>query len=239
MEREVIVLAKSKKYGGYCVAGIDAYTGNWIRLVSTDRNSHGAVPKHYMRDQRGNAIGVLDKIKVRLKQYVPDGHQIENYIYDESFHFIKQGTVELNSIVAMIQQKLESYIFYNDKRLISEEDAKQISYDRWHSLEWIQVKKLRIYTKYNSYRDNISYRGEIDYKGHHYSDLSITDEAFVERCKIEQTEILYNPFLVMSLGVAFEKDNCHYKLIATVLENKKERNMERKLFGFHFNEVPF
>ena len=239
MEREVIILAKSKKYGGYCVAGIDAQTGEWIRLVSADKGSHGAVPKYSMVDKKGEVISILDQIKVEVVQHIPEGHQVENYLYDSSKGFIKQGTVSLNSIVNRVKKQSYPYIFYNAQRSISEQDAHQIPNEKWHSLQWIQVKELRIYTKQNNYRNNISYRGEIQYNGHCYKDLSITDEDFIKRCKKEQIDTLYNPFLVTSLSVAFEKDNKHYKLIATVIENKLEAVKKRRLFGFNFNEAPF
>lgn len=32
-KREIIVLTKSSKYGGLCVAGVDYNTGHWVRLV--------------------------------------------------------------------------------------------------------------------------------------------------------------------------------------------------------------
>lgn len=239
MEKEIIILAKSKKYGGYCVAGIDANTGKWIRLNSNNKESHGAVPKTFMKDCYGHTIDVLDRIKVNIKQYIPEGMQIENYLYDESTRFIRQGKVTLNYVLAKIYQKAEDYIFYNVGRWIPKEDINQIPCYDWHSLQWIQARTLSIYTKYNEYKDRVSYRGEIEYKGHYYRDLSITDESFIERCQKEKIKSLKNPFLVMSLGVPFEKDNRQYKLIATVLENKPEKIVKRSLFSFSFNEVPF
>ncbi len=239
MEKEIIILAKSKKYGGYCVAGIDVRTGEWIRLSSNNKETHGAVPKSFMKDGYGHTLEVLDQIKVNLKQYIPEGVQIENYLYDESFRFIKQGRVTLKHAISKIYQKAEDYIFYNTSRSIPEDEIVHIPYYNWHSLQWIQAKSLRIYTKYSEYRDKLSYRGEIEYKGHCYRDLSITDESFIDRCQSQQIEHLENPFLVMSLGVPFEKDHRQYKLIATVFENKPEKKIKHSLFSFSFNEVPF
>ena len=41
MEKKIIILTKSKKHSGYCVAGIDYETGEWIRLVSSDSETGG------------------------------------------------------------------------------------------------------------------------------------------------------------------------------------------------------
>ena len=39
----MVVLTKSSKFGEYCVAGINYDTGKWVRLVSTDETTHGAI----------------------------------------------------------------------------------------------------------------------------------------------------------------------------------------------------
>lgn len=36
MKKDIIVLTCSAKHGGYCVAGIDTETNEWIRLVASD-----------------------------------------------------------------------------------------------------------------------------------------------------------------------------------------------------------
>lgn len=40
---KMVVLTKSSKYGKNCVAGINLVNGNWVRLVTNDESSHGAV----------------------------------------------------------------------------------------------------------------------------------------------------------------------------------------------------
>ena len=45
MERKtLIILTKSSKYHGNCVTGIDTENGKWIRLMTHDEQSQGAVP---------------------------------------------------------------------------------------------------------------------------------------------------------------------------------------------------
>ena len=45
MTKEVAILTKSSKHGGFCVAGVDLDTGEWVRLVSDDVQSHGALSR--------------------------------------------------------------------------------------------------------------------------------------------------------------------------------------------------
>ena len=53
--KEVVILTKSYKNKGYCVAGIDAETGEWIRLVSDDEESHGSLFREHMSYNDGGS----------------------------------------------------------------------------------------------------------------------------------------------------------------------------------------
>lgn len=243
MEKEIIILAKSKKYGAYCVAGIDVMSGKWIRLVSLDRASHGALTDRVMRDQLGNSIEVLDKIRVHIKAYAPDGHQIENYLYDERYIFCKIGRANLQEVKQNIQQNLGGYIFYNGDRAIEATKVNKIPIEQHHSLEFIKVDRLKIEVKINIYhsKKTISHKAEFMYQGHHYRELPITDQSFIKKWDIQKMEFIKDVCLVISLGVAYEKDNRHYKLIAAVLEdkNKQMHTKQTGLFKFNFREIPF
>ena len=39
MNRDIVILTKSRKDNGYCVAGLDIETGRWIRLVSDNKGA--------------------------------------------------------------------------------------------------------------------------------------------------------------------------------------------------------
>ena len=56
MEKTIIILTKSKKHSGYCVAGIDFETGEWIRLVSSDIETEGAVPNETLQLSNGETL---------------------------------------------------------------------------------------------------------------------------------------------------------------------------------------
>ena len=53
MIREVAILTMSSKNHGFCVAGIDLDNGEWIRLVSDDVDTHGALRKEDVRYSDG------------------------------------------------------------------------------------------------------------------------------------------------------------------------------------------
>ena len=61
-----LVLTKSSKYSGYCVAGIDCKSGNWIRLITEDLQSHGAVWAEDLIYKNGRECQILDIIEFEL-----------------------------------------------------------------------------------------------------------------------------------------------------------------------------
>lgn len=68
MEKRVIILTKSDKNGGYCVAGIDVNTGNFIRLVSEDENSNYALSDNdLIYDDERTYVEPMDIVNVQLK----------------------------------------------------------------------------------------------------------------------------------------------------------------------------
>lgn len=74
MRKKVILLTKSLKNGGYCVAGIDYYTGQWIRLVSGNQETKGALEKC------GVPYKPLDIVIVDNITPMPIQYQPENYL---------------------------------------------------------------------------------------------------------------------------------------------------------------
>ena len=75
MEREVIILAMSAKNHNFCVGGVDSKTGEWIRLVSSDKKICEALTPEMITFEGGAKCSPLDKISVSVIKQVPMGHQ--------------------------------------------------------------------------------------------------------------------------------------------------------------------
>ena len=43
MQKDIIILTESDKNHAFCVAGIDIHTGRWVRLVTEDEDTDGAL----------------------------------------------------------------------------------------------------------------------------------------------------------------------------------------------------
>ena len=78
----MVVLTKSAKNGGHCVAGIDVDTGNWVRLVSNDLNTHGALSDQDMQYQDRSYCTPLDIVSVPIIKACPSQYQPENILID-------------------------------------------------------------------------------------------------------------------------------------------------------------
>lgn len=64
MERKVAILTRSSKFGGYCVAGVDLNTGEWVRFVSSDAQTHGALSRRDITYEDRSICNPLDVVLV-------------------------------------------------------------------------------------------------------------------------------------------------------------------------------
>ena len=62
MRREIIILTKSDKVAGYCVAGVDRNTGEWIRVVSSNAATEHAVPYEDLITDDGALVEIYDMV---------------------------------------------------------------------------------------------------------------------------------------------------------------------------------
>ena len=47
--KDILILAKSGKHGDFCIAGKEIGTGNWIRPVSDNNETNGAITEDQAR----------------------------------------------------------------------------------------------------------------------------------------------------------------------------------------------
>ena len=83
MFKDIIILTKSAKHGKYCVAGIDIKSKSWVRLVSDDVASDGALSNLDIRLSNGKFCKPLDLVRVYIKQAVSESCQTENHLIEK------------------------------------------------------------------------------------------------------------------------------------------------------------
>ena len=98
MTKEIILLAVSKKYGKYCVAGVDRYSGQWYRLISSDTDAHYALSGKQISYGNGELAQKLDIVRVTLWDKAISYFQTENYVIAGAPPWEKLGEATIDSV---------------------------------------------------------------------------------------------------------------------------------------------
>jgi len=93
MKKEIIILTKSAKINGFCVAGVDISNGEWIRLVSDDANGEGAVSRNDLTYEDGIQAEIFDLVAVECMPAATEA-QSENYLYNRRYYWEKNKNDE-------------------------------------------------------------------------------------------------------------------------------------------------
>jgi hypothetical protein len=215
--KSIVLLAKSRKYHNYCVAGIDTETGEWVRLISEDRSIHNAVPPEDLTYEDGTEAAILDIVNVEIKDHSPNYYQPENYTYDSGYYWEKIGESTVDEVLDVINQIDDDYIFYNNEKKLPRSFVEQIDAEIRYSLKLIIPENVRLNVKQWNINGPLSYSLCFDYNDDSYAFLKITDDNFTHEYQEEGWYNLENVALVASLADLYDADNCHYKLIATIM----------------------
>lgn len=122
IQKEIIILAKSSKHSEYCIAGIDTTTGEWIRPVSDNTSSEGAVPLEQITYEDGTELQILDKVFIQFIGPAPTKSQPENYLYDPDYYWVKRGQATIEEVIQKRGCDNVNEFFYNTGRDVTEEE---------------------------------------------------------------------------------------------------------------------
>lgn len=207
---DVVVLTKSSKHGGYCVAGVGVNNGHWIRLVSSDEDSHGAIFKYNMRYENGAYCEPFDVVRVPVIGKLPAANQPENVLIDEGRPWHKLGAFSVSRLISLHPPEVSNYIFGNGRCYLN---AKQIgAVDR--SLTLIKVYDLIVRRE-----DSKKPKAEFRYRGRKYMFMSVTDPDYY---LAPNATWIPRALLVMSLPdspytTESVKEERYYKFIAKII----------------------
>lgn len=212
MEKKIIILTKSKKHSGYCVAGIDYETGEWIRLVSSDSETEGAVPWEDLQYSNGETLEVYDIIMCRLLRKCGTIVQPENCLYDETVKWEKVGKSNLDEVIKIHGYDSVDYVFENEDTKLSADWIFS-----WNpSLCLLKVKDASVWVK--TFEDkkislNFTY-DDIQYK---YMSISQIDLLNYYRNKTDDSYPLGTVTVVFSLTDKYYWNGKYYKVVAQIL----------------------
>jgi len=213
MKKNIIILTKSIKHGGFCVAGIDAENGQWIRLVSRDEETEGAVPKYMLQYSDGKDLAVYDIISVELIRAVPTVVQPENWLYDENYSWKKIGFSNLESVIKLHGFDTPEYVFENTEVSLPENWA----FDGKSSLLLLKIPISYILVKtFDNGDKKVSLNFE--YNKNKYQYMSISQKEIRDRFKIDGRHSTGSEYIVFSLTDKYYVNGKYYKVIAQILE---------------------
>lgn len=207
-EITVMILTKSSKYANYCVAGIDYHSGKWVRLVTEDLSSHGAIKRGSLIDKNGKEFQILDVIQVPVISAV--NHNIvqpENVLVDTSKHMHIIGKTTIKDILAIHPAEKTNYILGNQWAYITE--ARVIQGQLGHSLTLVEVYNLSIIHTQNPY-GNPKTKANFIYQGIPYKNVSVTDYRYYNM----EDKTFAKAYLVISIGAAL--NGKHYKFVSAI-----------------------
>ena len=201
--RDVVILTKSAKPSGNCVAGIDIQTGEWVRPVKRC----GAITDYNMRCDDGHICEPLDVVRIHFIDSLPDGCQTENELVDINFRWQMLDRWDISDVLKIHPQEIHSNIFGNYWSSIDEQQKSELDY----SLILIEVYNLKFYTNTSTYDGQKKTKAEFLYNGINYSYISVTDRDFFN---FEGT--YDHAYLVISMPNNAPTAPKYYKLIAKV-----------------------
>lgn len=212
MEKKIIILTKSKKHSGYCVAGIDYETGEWIRLVSSDLKTEGAVPWKDLQYSNGETLEVYDIIMCRLLRKCGTIVQPENWLYDETVKWEKVGESNLDEVIKIHGYDSVDYVFENEDTKLPADWI----FSGTPSLCLLKVKNASIWVK--TFEDkkislNFTY-DDIQYKYMRISQINLLNDY---RNKTDDSYPLGTVTVVFSLTDKYYRNGKYYKVVAQIL----------------------
>lgn len=204
--KEMVVMTKSSKYGNYCVAGIDMRNGQWIRLVTDDQNSYGAVADRDLICEDGTEVEVLDVIAVPVLERCGDGIQPENYLLDTTKYIDILKQISLDEVLEIHPPEDKKNILGNEYAYITDARVDQVGY----SLTIVEVVNLKISQEENP-EGKPKTKAKFMYKGVIYENMSVTDYRFYS---VPNGTTYGNAIIVVSIGTPYK--NKYYKFISAI-----------------------
>lgn len=202
MELNVLILTMSSKYKKYCVVGIDIDNGKWVRLVSNDEKSHGALSKKNILYRNNTICKPLDIVTVSIIKDKPLKYQPENVLIDCDSPWNKIRSIDIHELIKFHEPEKHDFIFGDTCPYIKEWVIQRVG----SSVVLVEVYNLNIYHTLDR-----KTKAKFTYNGKAYNNISVTDPEYYdsEPYKIEKA------FLVVSLPDSPYNGN-YYKFIAKI-----------------------
>lgn len=208
MEKNIVILAKSRKSSGFCVGGIDLQTNQFIRLVSeaNDNRYNNSLADQDLLYSDGTQIKVLDIVKLKVDKSAPCEYQSENFVIDVFAPKTKLGVFSPVGLQQYLSD--DDFIYFNNKSKLSKKTEVDGIINK--SIGVYKIEKLHTYLNSNN-----KMRANFVYKNNVYENISVTDMNYSDK----PTEIK-EAIVVVTLAEPFSvgADVFCYKILAHIFD---------------------
>lgn len=172
-KKTLIVMSKSKKNHGYCVAGFDVKNQQWCRLISSDKSTDYAISPNDFIDENGKKIELLSEITVSCVKVEGDPIQTENYLLNLDVPIINHGndySLKKLEDSPKVLRNPEPFIYGNTCSYLTQDEIGVFNY----SLIFVKVYDFRVYCVGQNGLGVNKYKCFFNYNGRHYTNISYT-----------------------------------------------------------------
>jgi hypothetical protein len=192
MRSQILVIGKSDKHNGYCVAGVDK-RGKCVRLVR-DEDGH-ALPKEDCEFKK------LDLINIDMTA-APPKNQPENYILNR---ILKVARVSISNSELAQFADAPPKLYHNTDPWLTRSAMRKVN----DSVILVYTENLKIHKN-----DEDKFKAEFTYNGEHYEGFSLIDSEYKKK-----ERSIKKAFILVSLpNIPYAKYglDLYYKFIAAV-----------------------
>ena len=177
MKKILVILAKSAKYGNYCVAGIELSTNKWIRPISHDEKIADAIPSADLNYSDNTEAQILDVVEIDFEDTpAQNAIQPENFFYKNTA-WKKLGRWNLADVENFCGFDFTDFIFYDTSRRL--EISTFDNFDRKKSLLILPIENISITIEIRD--DAKKFHANFNYGGVQYENFGIGDIALREK----------------------------------------------------------
>lgn len=212
--KTIVVLAKSIKHGGHCVAGKDVNTGKWVRVVSDTNGAELSNQQCKCTNTQWQMNGnqpynpkILQKLKINFSQVAPLINQPENHVVSENIVWQQEYRIDLSDLKNYLDNPIS---LWDEGSSINYHEIESGNILISQSLYLVQVTNLKLYSYIDNY-NKTKRRASFSYNEYDY-DFPVTDPNFDSI--LSNSSQLLN-ILCISLGEQYTDGVC-YKIIATI-----------------------
>ncbi len=211
---EIICFANSLKLGGRCIAGINSFTGEWVRPIS--RLDDGRIPSN-LSIVDGEPIQPLDIIDIPLFDQ-GKGYECENRFISSKI-WRRLGKAEPEDIAQYCEEEILHSEYDDWLNAVPYSYLMDLPFKQRRTLQLVEAQDFRVWC--NSYG---KWKGAIPLSNEDNLVANVTDPALCNKLS-NGYSLSARCLVVLSLGQPWKKPDSGgellcYRLIAGVIEFK-------------------